>query len=54
MAIKGLVRLCKTFKGDKENDDLRAICWSSLVVCQETEINNEVLEAIKVGQVSFF
>lgn len=52
MGIKGLVRLCKMFKGDSENEDLRKICWSSLVICQETELNNEVLEAIKVGQVN--
>ena len=50
-AIKGLVRICKILKGDIENEEIRKICWSSLVVCQESEINMDVLEAIKVGQV---
>jgi hypothetical protein len=50
-AVKSLVRICKALKGDIENEEIRKICWSSLVVCQESEINNDVLEAVKVGQV---
>lgn len=53
-AVKGLVRICKALKGDSEHLELRTICWSSLVVCQETEVNTDVLEALKVGQVSYF
>ena len=50
-ALKGLVRICKALKGDMENEELRKICWNSLVVCQECETNIDVLEAVKVGQV---
>ncbi len=53
-AVKGLVRICKSLKGDNENVEIRKICWSSLVVCQETELNTDVLEAVKVGQVIIF
>ena len=52
-ALKGLVRICKALKGDMENEELRKVCWSSLVVCQESETNLDVLEAVKVGQVIF-
>jgi hypothetical protein len=36
---------------DKNNEELRKTCWASLLICQENETNNNVLEAIKVGQV---
>jgi hypothetical protein len=50
-ALKGLVRICNALRGDMENEELRKVCWSSLVVCQESETNLDVLEAVKVGQV---
>jgi hypothetical protein len=50
MAIKGLVQICKLLN-DKENEELRQTCWCSLTVLEETEKNEHVLEALKVGQV---
>lgn len=50
-AIKALVSICKAIN-DKNNEEFRQTCWASLVVCQENETNNNVLEAIKVGQIA--
>ena len=51
-ALKGLIQICKHFKNDPENEDFRRTCWTSLVVCYESELDPRVLEAFKVGQVS--
>ncbi len=50
-AIKCLVSICKILKNDSDQEDYRNLCWSALVVCQEIEVNSDVLEALKVGQV---
>jgi hypothetical protein len=50
-AIKSLVSICKILKHDKDHEDFRNLCWSALVICQEIEMNSDVLEALKVGQV---
>ena len=50
-SIKALVRICKSLQS-KDWEELRQICWSCLVIFQETEQNAYVLEALKVGQVN--
>lgn len=50
-AIKALVSVCKALD-DKNNEEFRQTCWTSLIVCKENETNYNVLEAIKVGQIS--
>jgi hypothetical protein len=50
-SIKALTRICKSLD-TKDYDELRLTSWSCLVVYQETEINANVLEALKVGQVN--
>jgi len=50
-SIKALTRICKSLQ-EKEYEEIRQTCWSCLVVFQETEINGNVLEALKVGQVT--
>ncbi len=50
-AIKALVKICKMFNnGDLE--ELRKKCWSFLIIFEESETNQNVLEAIQVGQVN--
>lgn len=51
MAIKGLVRICK-YLNDKQNEEFRQISWACLVIFQESEKNQNVLEALKVGQIN--
>ena len=50
-SIKALTRICKSLD-TKDYEELRQTSWSCLVVYQETEINANVLEALKVGQVN--
>lgn len=51
MAIKGLVRICKSLN-DKQNEEFRQISWACLVIFEESEKNPNVLEALKVGQIN--
>jgi len=50
-SIKALVSVCRSLN-DGNHEELRQTCWASLVVCQENESDSNVLEAIKVGQIS--
>ena len=47
-----LCEKCKTI--NKDFEELRQTCWSCLIILEEKELNKNVLEAIKVGQVSYF
>ena len=50
-AIKALVKICKIFNNN-DFEELRKICWSFLIIFEESETNQNVLEAIRVGQVN--
>lgn len=52
-AVQGLVQICGHLAGNKMCDGLYNIAWRSLLEANSFESDERVLEALKVGQVSF-
>ncbi|XP_064645198.1 uncharacterized protein LOC135498737 [Lineus longissimus] len=50
-ALQGLVKICRCCAGDKNKDGIRTVAWTALMRAQSVEVDDRVLEALKVGQV---
>ena len=52
-AIHALVKICRCCAGDPTKEGIRTVAWNALLKAHSLEKDLRVLEALKVGQVSF-
>jgi hypothetical protein len=52
-AIQGLVKICHCCSLDQTKEGMKNVAWITLVKAHSQETDQRVLEALKVGQVSW-